>query len=281
MTEHPRAGRLLSARLINAFQKRINEFYKKNGRHDLPWRLTRDPYHILVSEYMLQQTQVNRVLKKYDLFLQRFPDPGSLARAPLQPVLSAWQGLGYNRRAIALRQAAGVIIQEHKGKVPQSLERLCRLPGIGMATGSAVMTFAFNKPIVFVETNIRRVYIHVFFNDKENVSDGQLLPLIRETLDILNPRHWYYALMDYGAFLRTQGNNPNRRSAHYSTQTQFEGSNRQLRGRILKVLLDNKGLSPDMIAKKLRTNPKRTQACLKGLQQEGFVKESSTGYTIA
>jgi A/G-specific adenine glycosylase len=281
MTDSTQSGRVLSVRQIHAFYKLINKFYEKNGRHNLPWRHTSDPYHILVSEYMLQQTQVSRVLKKYTEFKKHFPNIGSLARAPLRSVLTHWQGLGFNRRAISLRQAARIIVRNHNGKVPQSLEHLCALPGVGTATASAVMTFAFNQPVVFIETNIRRVYIHVFFNNRNNVKDSELRPLLALTLDKRQPRIWYYALMDYGAFLGTQGRNPNRRSAHHSTQPRFEGSNRQLRGRMLKVLLDNKGLSPDMIAKKLRASSKRTQTCLHSLKQEGFVKESSTGYTIA
>lgn len=275
------AGIQLSTREIKAFQNLIYRFYKKSGRHDLPWRNTTDPYQILVSEYMLQQTQVSRVLKKYDAFIGRFPDVSSLARAPLRRVLAAWQGLGYNRRAIALRVAADMIIRMHKGQVPSSPKHLLELPGVGMATASAVMAFAFNEPVVFIETNIRRVFIHLFFSGRHQVTDRQLLPLIEQTLDRRNPRVWYYALMDYGSAIGTKGSNPNRRSAHHALQPRFAGSNRQLRGRILRLLLDHHCLSSVMIADALQVTHDRTWRCLAQLQQEGFVKDSADGYRIA
>ncbi len=155
----------LTAAQIHCFRKKINNHYDQNGR-DLPWRRTRNPYRILVSEIMLQQTQVERVIEKYAVFIKTFPDFPSLAEAPLHTLLTVWQGLGYNRRALALRACAQKVVAEHQGKLPKEPEKLLALPGIGKYTAGAVAAFAFNEPIVFMDTNIRRVYIHEFFHDR-------------------------------------------------------------------------------------------------------------------
>jgi A/G-specific adenine glycosylase len=189
----------------------------------------RDSYRILVSEIMLQQTQVERVLDKYKVFIRIFPDFSSLAVAPLADILKVWQGLGYNRRAVALQKIAISVMKESRGRLPVTREELLKLPGIGKYTASAILTFACNQPNIFIETNIRRVFIHFFFRDRENISDAEILPLIEMTLDAGNPREWYYALMDYGAMLKKTVENPNRKSSHYKKQAPFHGSNRQLR----------------------------------------------------
>jgi A/G-specific adenine glycosylase len=260
----------LSRKRINSFQQQIKRFYNENKR-DMPWRDTVDPYYILVSEFMLQQTQAERVLLKYGPFITRFPDFQTLSRAGLKEVLAAWQGLGYNRRAINLKETAEEIISRYSGKVPESTEELIQLPGIGKATAGAILAFVFNKPSVFIETNIRRVFIHFFFQDKKDIQDKEIIPLVEKTLDHENPRHWYYALMDYGAMLKKQGSNPNRKSAHYSRQAPFEGSNRQARGAILRHLLNNGTMEEYELITLLGITPFRGDKIISALEKEGFL----------
>lgn len=258
----------------------IYRYYKEYGR-DLPWRTTHNPYYILVSEIMLQQTQVQRVVEKYKQFIRIFPDLSSLGRAPLQEVLKEWQGLGYNRRAMALKQIAQRVTEEFGGDIPSSVETLITFPGIGKATASAIAAFAFQKPAVFIETNIRRVFIHCFFQDKENIKDAELLPFAACTLDTSDPRAWYYALMDYGVMLRDEYENPNRRSAHYQKQSPFQGSNRQIRGMILKVLTHESDISECEIMQRLQVCPEKLRSNLIQLEREGFIKRKSKKFTIA
>lgn len=221
---------------LQAFRKTVLTHYREHAR-DLPWRRTRDPYAILVSEVMLQQTQVVRVVPKYELFLAAFPTVIVLARAPVADVLSAWQGLGYNRRALALHRAAGLIASESGGTVPDSPAELTRLPGVGAATAAAVCVFAYDLPLPFIETNIRSAFIHFFFQEGVSVRDADILPLVEATLDRTNPRDWYYALMDYGARVKKSFRNPSRRSLHHTVQSPFAGSHRQLRAMVLRRLL--------------------------------------------
>ena len=192
---------------LEAFRSLVLRHYQIHGR-DLPWRRTHDPYLIMVSEVMLQQTQVTRVEPKYVEFIEAFPDLGSLARAPLETVLRHWQGLGYNRRAISLKRAAEMVAAEYGGLIPRDLPSLRRLPGVGAATAAAVAAFAFGDPHPFLETNIRAVYLHHFFAYREDVTDKELLPLVEATLDHEDPRTWYYALMDYGSALKTTCGQP-------------------------------------------------------------------------
>lgn len=212
------------------------DYYHDHGRYDLPWRHTTAPYHIMVSELMLQQTQVSRVIPKYHEFLQRFPAVESLAQAELGEVLRAWSGLGYNRRAKFLHQAARAIMQDFAGHFPQQASDLIKLPGIGPNTAGAILAYAYNQPVVFIETNIRTVYIHHFFHDQTDIPDKSILPLVAETLDRQQPRVWYWALMDYGTYLKQTVGNLNRRSKHYARQSAFHGSRRQIRGQIIRLL---------------------------------------------
>ena len=255
---------------IDRFRQTVYEHFQEHGR-DLPWRTTSDPYAILVSEFMLQQTQVERVLPKYEAFLEMFPDAGTLARAPLRDVLAAWQGLGYNRRAMALQRTAQRVVDEFGGRVPESYDALRTFPGIGPATAGEITAFAFGKPAVFIETNIRRVFIHFFFHDRTAVSDSEILPLVEATLDREQPRAWYYALMDYGVLLKTLEQNPNRRSKHYSRQARFEGSDRQIRGLILKTLVEKTSLSIAALVKAVGKERERTEKQIDRLVEEGFL----------
>ena len=359
------------------FRKIIYDYYRANAR-DLPWRKTRDPYRIFVSELMLQQTQVESVIPKYERFIVAFPDFGALARAPLRKILALWKGLGYNRRALYLKRAAEIIACDYNGMLPRDVEELAKLPGIGQATASAIAAFAFNKPVVFIETNIRRVFIHHFFNygfdnsfagtgrssrpardadtilsaqkfplSAENqafcvcencrqknhrnhtydyqffslehddyrcrqgnhpwpqreidaceicrtkhrqqslISDAEIFPLVEKMLDRKNPRRWYNALMDYGAMFGKQFPNPNRRSKHYVKQKPFEGSDREIRGKILEALLAKSQTEAALIASIGSTYgvdnsyAERVKKCLAELQKEGILRYAQDFFTIA
>jgi A/G-specific adenine glycosylase len=271
--------RLLTATRVRAFRKKVYDHYRTQGR-DLPWRKTRKPYHILVSEIMLQQTQVDRVLEKYKEFIAAFQDFPSLAKAPLRKLLAVWQGMGYNRRPLALRALAQKVVNEHHGKLPCDPEQLLTLPGIGKYTAGAVLAFAFNKPVVFMDTNIRRVFIHEFFHKQENISDNDILPLVQQTLDASDSRKWYNALMDYGVMLKKEHGNPNRRSAHYTRQSPFENSNRQVRGMILKTLVKEAPLTASRIVQKTGMETEKVKKNIVQMEKEGFIKKKGRMYII-
>lgn len=266
--------------VISLFRTMVNRYYASNAR-PLPWRETENPYHILVSEIMLQQTRVERVEEKYHVFLGTFPDLGSLARAPLQEVLGVWQGLGYNRRAISLKETARHVVDRFKGTLPDSPEELKTLPGIGEYTAAAIAAFAFHRPVPLIETNIRAVFIHCFFLDREGVRDSEIRPLVEATLDAANPREWYYALMDFGVMLKRRLPNPSRRSAHHGRQAPFEGSDRQIRGNILRILLEGKSFSRGEITRLVGVDAERVERILLQLEKESFIIRQRRGYHIA
>jgi A/G-specific adenine glycosylase len=269
-----------AAAAIRVFRAKIRAHYRRHGRC-MPWRETRDPYRILVSEIMLQQTQVDRVRGKYVEFLAAFPDIATLAAAPFERVIAAWQGLGYNRRAVALHRCARILELEHRGRVPDDTAALVALPGIGVATAASIRAFAFDAPVVFIETNIRRVFIHEFFPGREAVADAELLPLVATALAKRSPREWYYALMDYGAALARQVPNPNRRSKAYTRQSRFEGSDRQIRGAILRALVGAAPLTGSVIARAVVGDCARVLRLLGDLEREGFVQRVGARFKIA
>jgi len=269
----------LSPQRIQRFRQQIYVHYQSNGRV-LPWRRTHDPYKILLSELMLQQTQVKRVIEKYKEFLRRFPTIQSVARAPLRAILEAWQGLGYNRRALALKRLAVFVVDRYGGRIPREIEALKALPGVGAATAGAVCAFAFDKPVLFIETNIRSVFIHFFFRDREAVKDSDILPLIAQTLDAKRPREWYYALMDYGTMLKERHVNPSRRSAHYIRQSPFEGSRRQVRGKILKAVVAHPGISEAALVKEINRGREMVKEALRQLRTEGFIVKKRKRFFI-
>jgi A/G-specific adenine glycosylase len=264
---------------VARFRDIVYHHYEFHGR-DLLWRHTDDPYRVLVSEIMLQQTQVDRVLQKYEEFLAVFPSLQSLVQANLRDVLMVWQGLGYNRRALSLKRLSETVLAEHGGNLPCSQELLSGLPGIGRATAGSILAFAFNAPVVFVETNIRRVFIHHFFQGEADIKDREILPLVEATLDRENPRRWYNALMDYGSMLKGKVENPNRRSAHYTKQSSFTNSDRQIRGRILALLLDGSAVSTEILVEKAGGEGKRVRRILSRLAGEGLIKEEDGCYRI-
>lgn len=261
------------------FQKIIYTYYRDNKR-TLPWRTNINPYRILVSEIMLQQTQVDRVTEKYRNFIATFPTFKALAQAPLPKVLHAWQGLGYNRRALALKKTAALVTKNHNGKLSKIPEELEKLPGIGPATARSIAAFAFNVPTVFIETNIRTVFIHFFFPKTKNVTDTDILPLVEQTLDTQNPARWYSALMDYGTMLKKKHGNASRRSAHYVRQAPFKGSNRQIRGMILKLLTEQSTISQTQLAHHIQRPESHIKKSLSQLKQEGFITTRGTTISI-
>ncbi len=236
----------LNADQIAQFQKLIYDFYNHNKR-DFIWRQEITPYKILVSEIMLQQTQTARVVPKFENWLLQFPDFASLAQASNHDVLSAWQGLGYNRRGLAIAKIAQIVIAEHDGQLPNDPVILQTFPAVGPNTAGSICAFAFNNPITFIETNIRTVYTESFFKGMSEISDKQLLPLIAQTIDINNARQWYYALMDYGVHLKQKLPRINAASKHYTRQSKFIGSKRQVRGIIIKILTQLKQIEHETL----------------------------------
>ncbi len=264
-----------------AFIRTVRGYYRKSGRHDLPWRQTSDPYRIAVSEVMLQQTQVARVIGKYKEFLKAFPTARSLANAPLRQVLLLWSGLGYNRRARFLQKMAQAVVagspsslklrRAEEGKFPKTFDELLQLPGVGRYTAGAIMAFAYNRPMAMIETNIRTVYLHHFFkNSTERVSDAELLPLIEQTLDHKNPRQWYWALMDYGSHLKSQGVHIHRKSAQYQKQAAFKGSLRQVRGAVVKILT-TQSVTVSQLKKETGFEQDRIEQAVQSLFHEGLI----------
>ena len=249
----------------------------------MPWRTNRTPYRVFVSEIMLQQTSVTRVMVRWPGFLRSFPTFRKLGNASVEQVITAWKGLGYNRRALALRESARRISSELHGRLPRTVEELVQLPGVGPATAAAVIVYTFNIPLVFIETNIRRVFLHTFFPDQQDVPDSLILPLVENAVDKAHPRDWYYALMDYGTWLASggagRGGDPNRRSRSYKAQSRFEGSRRQLRGRVLAAILEEKAASLAQLEGLLDEDP-RLPGALRQLVDEGFLRLSGGRYSF-
>lgn len=269
---------------IAQFQKKILDWYKKN-RRDLPWRNTKDPYKILVSEIMLQQTQISRVLPKYEEFLKAFPTLEALARSSNKKLLKVWTGLGYWRRAKFLKETAKILT---KGKFPQNPKELEKLPGIGPYTARAVACFAFNHCEPFLDTNIRRVYLHFFFQDKQNVSDKEILKIAQNCLKrSFKQREWHYALFDYGAIV-LKNKKINKRSQHYHKQSKFEGSFRSFRTKAVRFLLSQPGsrapkrVLANFLKKELQQSnaPYVPKDIVAALVKDKLIKQSQTFYSL-
>jgi A/G-specific adenine glycosylase len=239
---------------------------------DMPWRIDTRPYFVLVSELMLQQTQVDRVIPKFTAFIDRFPNLLSLAEAPLSDVIILWSGLGYNRRAKYLHAAAREIVTKFNGIIPSTQAELVSLPGVGPSTAAAVLAYGFNQPVAFIETNIRTVYFYHYFEDVVRVSDTVLLDVVRATVDVEHPRQWYWALMDYGSFLKRNGAGRIDKSAHYKKQSPLQGSLREVRGQILRVLVGGDVTESDLRAE-LNADDRFVTA-LQDLIRDGMVENS-------
>lgn len=260
--------------LIRALLRELKTFYATHGRAHLPWRHTNDPYKILVSELMLQQTQVERVVPFYNRFVKRFPDAKTLSKAKLGDVLTYWQGLGYNRRAKYLYETAHLIAAD--GFTDQ------KFPGVGPYTRGAVLAFACNQPTVFIETNIRTAFLQRVGGSQYHpkvVSDQELLPLVAWALkeSRMQPRDFYAALMDYGSYLKRQGVKLNHKSKHYTKQSKFKGSARQLRGAIVRELLKRPATSTQLIHNLSRTRGE-VERELARLVHEGLLKRVGARY---
>lgn len=249
---------------------------------DLPWRGLNDAYAVLVSEVMLQQTQVKRVLSYWERFMKMFPTLDALAAASNSDVLNAWQGLGYNRRALALKKTADMCSLKYQGSLPHEYQELLALPGIGSATAAGVCAFAYNKPACYIETNVRSVFIHYLFSHEQRVTDAQLMPYVIDVCPA-HPRMWYYALLDIGAQLK-KTTNPARKSAHYTRQSAFEGSRREKRSFVLKlVLAQDEGITRDEVKYQLNSFEKShkrdvlrdddMEHIIDAMIDEGFFKE--------
>ena len=276
---------------VAAFRRTVWAHYQKQGRHDLPWRKTRDAYAILVSEVMLQQTQVDRVIPIYGRFLARFPTVSSLAEAPLRDVLMAWQGLGYNRRAKMLREAARVVCARYGGAVPCEAKELEMLPGVGAYTANAVAAFAGNVDGVCIETNIRTAVIYHFFSRsggapaRAKVADRDIERILKKALPKGRAREWYAALMDYGTHLKREGARLNGRHAGYAKQKAFTGSAREARGAILRALASAIGATSGIAQKELtgllgRERRAQVRAALARLAAEGLVEKRGGVWTL-
>jgi len=253
---------------IQSFRTIVYGYYHEKSR-ELPWRKTDDPYAILVSEIMLQQTQVPRVIEKYKAWIRRFPTHFDLAKADMDTILPYWSGLGYNRRALFLKKCADEIVAHYHGIFPTSDKALLKLPGVGPYTAKAICVYAYNQPLSLIETNVRTIYIHHFFQDTNEVDDIELLPLVEQTMDRDNPRAWFNALMDYGTDLKEQFPNPSRKSAQYSKQKPLKGSVREVRGWIMKQLVQNKQISLAEIQAVFDED--RIQKAVAGLIKDGMV----------
>lgn len=220
---------------IPEFQEFILNWYSNKARR-LPWRMTFDPYSILVSEIMLQQTQVTRVIPKYCEFLSKFPSLDVLSFARQSTILETWQGLGYWKRALNLQATCLQIYKNYNGKFPSKQSILEGMPGIGPYTSAAITCFAFNTPVVFIDTNIRKVYRHFFFSGNPDISDEILLAMAQKALWHQDPRNWHYALFDYGSIVlrKKSGKIP----GNLSKTVPYKGSIRQLRSKIIDLILN-------------------------------------------
>ncbi len=264
---------------IVKFRNLIHSYFRDHGR-DLPWRKDFNPYHIFVSEIMLQQTQVDRVRGKFERFVEHFPDFHSLRAATMNSIYPLWQGLGYNRRALALKQAADIIVEQFEGVLPDAPEILVKLPGIGPATAASMCAFAYNRPVVFLETNIRTVLIYHFFQNQAAVAEAELLIAAKLTLDTKNPRNWYSALMDYGTMLKKEIGNLSVKSSVFKKQSAFKGSRRELRGGILKFINKNGAADRTDLAGILDRKPQEIDTALNLLIKEGMVREENSRYFL-
>ena len=253
---------------------------------DLPWRRSRDPYEVWISEVMLQQTQVSRVDGRWQRWLERFPNMRSLASADAASVLDEWQGMGYNRRVLSLWHAAQQVVSMG-GELPSDVEGLVALPGIGPATAAGIRAFALDLPGVYLETNVRTVFLHELFPEAQKVPDRELVPLVDVCCppDASNPaddpRTWYFALLDYGAWLKKMVPNPSRRSSTHVRQSRFEGSHRQRRAMLVRALLAHgEGAKATELARMLSDEERlhgradigedEVNALLEELSREGF-----------
>jgi A/G-specific adenine glycosylase len=265
---------MISTKDKEKFQKKILQFYQDHKRN-LPWRKTTDPYNILLSEFMLQQTQVSRVIDYYIHWVDNWPTIERLAKEEYKNVLHAWMGLGYNRRAMYIHNTAKVIVDEFNGDVLTAVKHYEKLPGIGLYTSKAIQIFADNADIATVDTNIRRIFISEFGLD-EAISDKDLFTLAKQCIPQGKSRDWHNALMDYGALYLTSrktGIKPK------TQQSSFQGSDRQIRGKILRLLL-KEDHSKYQLQKELTIESKRLSKILTKMLNEKTVSKTNKIYHV-
>lgn len=255
---------------IENFRAEVWEYGRKLYRQ-MPWREDTRPYYVLVSELMLQQTQVDRVVPKFQAFITAFPNEGVLAGASLAEVLRLWSGLGYNRRAKFLHEAAKKTVGDFNGEFPHTKEELLSLPGVGVNTAGAILTYAFNQPAPFIETNVRTVFFHHFFEDRDDITDKEIMALLEKAIDREHPREFYWALMDYGTYLKKHGAGKIARSKHYKKQSALRGSVREVRGQIIRVLAEGDE-AIEILKTKLMAD-ERFEPALSGLLKDGLVQQ--------
>lgn len=262
---------------ISTFQEIVWDYYRTHQRA-MPWRENPSPYYVLVSELMLQQTQVSRVIPKFHEFTLRFPTVIELGRAPLSEVLKTWNGLGYNRRAKFLWQAAQMVETKYGGVIPDTFDSLVSLPGIGPNTAGAILAYAYDQPVTFIETNIRTVYFHHFFMDQEVVSDHELRDVVEATIDREYPREFYWALMDYGSYLKQTAGGRLNQSKHYKKQSPLAGSLREMRGMIIRALSHN-AYSDEQLRDRVAADH-RYDTALKALAEEGMIENKNGQWSL-
>lgn len=253
---------------MNEFSEQIWDYYRSNAR-TMPWRDSPTFYNVLVSELMLQQTQVTRVIPKFEAFMEQFPTISDLAHASLADVIGLWVGLGYNRRAKYLHEASKYVVAYGQ---PKTLNECIKLPGVGKNTAAAIMNYAYNIPTPYVETNIRTVFINYFFNGQSDISDAQIMQLVAASIDAENPREWFWAIMDYGAYLKSQGMANLSASKHYKKQSALAGSLREMRGWIIKGLADG---TPTAKLRHQFGDDSRFNKAIEGLKRDGMIHETN------
>ncbi len=270
----------ISQEKTKRFQEEILTWYNEHQR-DLPWRHTRDPYRILISEVMSQQTQISRVVTKYTEWLVRFPTVVVLADAPVSEVLKYWSGLGYNRRALNLKKTAEKIVNEYDGTFPDNERELLKLPGIGPYTARAILCFAFNKQVAVVDTNVRKVILTQIIDrsnvlrlsdssEKTSLSERDMEEIAQKLLPHGKAYEWNQALMDYSsAVLKKE-------KMQIPKQSKFIGSHRYYRSKVLRVLLDKKKVNVDKIGELIKkeytiAEEEWLSKLLNELAKEGFI----------
>lgn len=258
---------------IEKFHEKLFTWFEKNKK-DYPWRQTTDPYHIMVSEFMLQQTQTGRVVPKYEAFIERFPTLESLATAENRDVLELWSGLGYNRRAIWLKEAAQTI--HPLGEFPKTPKELKKIKGIGDYTSRAILIFTYNQDIATVDTNIRRIFIHEGFASQET-SDKELFQIAEKLLPHGKSKEYHSALMDYGNTILTSAKT---KIKPKTVQGKFAGSNRQYRGRIVKYLTGHLMGTKAEIIKNCQVPEEKIDQILSKLEKDGLIKKEKESFTL-
>lgn len=257
---------------------KFRELVWQKGRglyRDMPWRDEPTFYYVLVSEVMLQQTQVTRVLVKFTEFIEEFPTIEDLAAASLADVLRVWQGLGYNRRAKYLHEAAKQIVSQGQ---PANLDALTQLPGIGRNTAAAMMNYVYEVPTAYVETNIRTVMFHHFFANSTNVIDKEVLEMVDKTIEHESPREWFWALMDYGSDLKSKGYGRLDVSKHYKKQAPLKGSIREVRGKIIALLAQGR-VSETTLLEQAGGDDRYSRA-IEGLLADGLITRNEHGFDL-